>query len=313
MGDITLKNILNYYYDIYPNDIIYNENKYFFSYNNNNYIMQKFSRPINDIDFLYDINKKMIDKNILVHEIKKNKFNNIITYINLEAFVLMEYYVNFNKKINLPEICFINNSTLNMECNNVLKRNEWEKLWEIKNDYFESQIMDINKKYKKLCIYANYYIGLAENAIIYAKKTALIEDKVFMCICHKRINSSDTMYELYHPFNYIYDYRVRDLAEYIKSVFFSNKDVTNIIEEYFYNNYLTYKEALLFYSRLLYPTYFFDLYDDITNDLKKESEIEKVLLLQKKYEEFLFKIHSYLSKLYNRKLPDVEWLFNRQL
>ena len=48
-----MKNILNYYYNIYPLDILYKDNKYFFEYNNNKYVFEKITRPISDINSLY--------------------------------------------------------------------------------------------------------------------------------------------------------------------------------------------------------------------------------------------------------------------
>ena len=165
-----MKNILSYYYDLHPDTISYIDDKYFFEYSNNNYVLERLKRPESDLECLYDINKQMIKKNILVHEIILNKENNIITYVNGVSYVLMELYVNLNARINLSDVCYINNNSISIKCDKVLDRSNWINLWEAKNDYFEIQIGEIGKKYPNLCNYANYYIGLAENAIQYIKE-----------------------------------------------------------------------------------------------------------------------------------------------
>ena len=133
-------------------------------------------RPLSDIESLYQINKEMIKQNLLVHEIKLNNENKILTYINNIPYVLMEIFVNKNAGITLSEICHINNNSINIKCDNIIARYDWVNLWETKNDYLETQINEIGKKYPNLCTFANYYIGLAENAISYVRMANLLED-----------------------------------------------------------------------------------------------------------------------------------------
>lgn len=306
-----MKNILNYYYSLYPDEISYKSDKYFFEYLNNYYVLEPYDRPISDIDCLYKINKQMLSRNILVHEIILNNENKILTYINNSPYILMEIYINVNKQINIEEVSFINNSSININCDKVLQRQNWVSLWETKNDYFEAQITEIEKKYLTLCSYANYYIGLAENAISYVRNISGLNEDVLLCICHKRINYDNTLFELYHPINYIFDYRVRDIAEYIKSSFFNNEDAYLLVEKYFSTNYLSYKEALLFYGRLLYPSYFFDMYDDIVNKNLSEDLIDNIVIKVDDYEMFLSNVHILLTKIYKRYIPGIDWIIKR--
>ena len=306
-----MKNVLSYYYDLHPDTISYMDDKYFFEYSNSNYVLERLKRPEGDIEYLYDINKQMIKKDILVHEIKLNKENNIITYVNGNSYVLMELYVNLNARINLSDVCYINNNSISITCDKALNRSDWTSLWEAKNDYFEIQIGEIGKKYPNLCNYANYYIGLAENAILYIKEASKLEDITLMSMCHKRIRLNDNLYELYNPLRYICDFRVRDVCEYIKSTFFNGENAYFKVLEYFQNNYLSYKEALLFYGRLLYPSYFFDLYDEIVNNDLKENLIDKVITKADEYEVFLTNVYLFLTKLYGKYIPEVEWIIKR--
>lgn len=306
-----MKNIIMYYYGLKIDELIHKEDKYFFETLNTKYVFEPYNRPIEDINALYKLNKDMINNNIIVHEIVLNNENKVLTEINNVYYILIEISVNYKQKINLPNICYINNLSINIECDDILKRTDWITLWEIKNDYFESQISEIGAKYPNLSSYANYYIGLAENAIIYVREALKLNDIAYKSICHKRINSKENLYELYHPINLIYDYRVRDASEYIKSAFFNNEDAYELLDEYFKNNYLSYKEALLFFGRLLYPSYFFDKYDDIMNNNLDEKVIENIVLKSHLYEKFLLYVYNYLVNLYNTYIPEIDWIIKR--
>lgn len=306
-----MNNVLDYYYNLHPNELILKDGKYFFEYLDRNYVFEPFIRPITDIDALYNINKQMIERNILVHKIIPNIENKVLTFVNNLSYVLMEIFINKDVRINLPEVCYINNNSILIECDKVLNRTDWVTLWETKNDYFETQINEIGRRYPNLCTYANYYIGLAENAISYTKKIGEIKDDALLSVCSKRINSNDSLFCLYHPLNYIHDYRVRDVCEYIKSSFFNGEDALVLVKEYFSNNYLSYKEILLFFARLLYPSYFFDLYDDIVRNNLDESLINNIINKASSYELFLNDVYFYLSNIYKRYIPSIDWLIKR--
>jgi len=308
-----MKNILAYYYSLHPSEISHKDDKYFFEYVDCNYVFQIYDRPLSDVDSLYKVNKQMIERNLLVHEIIINNENKILTYVNNVPYILLEININKDARITLPEICHINNNSINIECDKIISRYDWAALWEAKNDYFEAQINEIGKKYPNLCNYANYYIGLAENAISYVRGAVNVEADVLMSICHKRINSNDDLFSLYNPINLVYDYRIRDVCEYIKASFFNGEDAYSLVTDYFKNNYLSYKETLLFYGRLLYPSYFFDLHDDIVNYNLEESTIEKIIVKADDYEIFLLNVYLLISKIYNRYFPGVDWIIKRSL
>lgn len=306
-----MKNILAYYYKVHPKEISYINNQYIFTYKGNNYVLLVFDRPISDANSLYKLNLEMIGRNILVHKIIVNSENNVLTNINNIPYILLEININPNVRITLSDICSINNNSINIECDKQIARYDWSNLWETKNDYFEMQINEIGKKYPSLCNYANYYIGLAENAIVYVKNAINIDDKAYLCISHKRIRNNSTLFSLYNPMDLIYDFRVRDASEYIKNAFFNNENALYLVREFFNNNYITYKEALLFYGRLLYPSYFFDLQDDIVNNNLDEKLIENIAAKSNEYEIFLRDTYLYISSLYNTYVPAVDWLIKR--
>ena len=306
-----MNNIIYYYYGIYVYNISKIKDNYFFNYYDNIYVLYEYKRPIIDLNDIYRLNEIMIDNNMLVHKIILTNDKKTYIQVDNKNYVLMQIYINQTALINLPNISYINNNTINIVCPLGLKRDNWVSLWEAKVDYFESQINEVGRKYKNICNYLNYYIGLCENAISYIKNNVDLKKVNIKCINHRRINANKTLIELYNPINFIYDYRIRDISEYIKSLFFNGIDPKNVIINYFNNNYIYYEEALLFYARLLYPSYFFDIYDEIINNNKDESSIEKIINKSKEYEMFLIKINIFLSNIYKRYIPQIDWLKKR--
>jgi len=306
-----LKNIIYYYYGFYVYEIIHDKKNYYFNYYDNKYALFKYERPLEDLNDIYKLNQTMIENDLLVNKIILTKDKNVYIQVNNNNYVLMQILVNENVMVNLPNICYLNNNTINIVCLEKLKRDNWISLWEAKVDYFELQINEVGKKYKMICNYLNYYTGLCENAILYIKNNVNSKNIITHCINHRRIQIDESILELYNPINFIYDYKVRDIAEYIKSLFFNSVDPTNIIIDYFNNNYIYYDEALLFYARLLYPSYFFDIYDEIINNNRNENEIEKITCKSNDYEVFLIEINNFLSNIYHRYFPQLDWLKKR--
>lgn len=308
-----MKNTLSYYYEIHPNEIKRQDNNYYFNYKDDHYILQQVNRPMQDINSLYDINKKMLEKDLLVHEIIINKEGNTITYINNKPYILMRMQANPYSSICLYDIYSVNIKTQGIECDRMLNRDDWVNLWEIKNDYVEYQLFELGKKYPYLSDYVNYYIGLAENAISYVRNALKVNEEAKLCICHKRIYNDDTLFSLYNPLNYVYDYRVRDICEYVKSAFFENdkRKAYQLVHNYFSYVKLTYKEAMLFYGRLLYPSYFYDVYDDIVNNQKEETAINKIIFKADDFELFLKDVYIYISRYYNNYIPSIDWIIKK--
>ena len=85
-----MKNILAFYYSLRPEEIHHKNDKYFFECMNNSYVFEVFMRPLNDIDALYNVNKQMIERGILTHEMIVNNENKILTYVNNVPYILME-------------------------------------------------------------------------------------------------------------------------------------------------------------------------------------------------------------------------------
>ena len=265
-----MKNTINYYYNIRIDDLIKQDNNYYFYYNNDKYKLIIYDRPIEDLNALYKLNMNMIKRRCKVHQIIINKDKSIVTIINNEPYILLKL-CNDNDQIYLNDINYIQHMTYNIEYDKSLLRTNWVNLWCEKIDYYEYQISQLGKEYPILCDSLSYFIGLGENAISYLVNN-IKENKKILVVSHKRINN-----DFYNPLNFIIDDRVRDVSEYIKNTFFNNRFNINELRMYLDNNNLSYEEYISLYSRLLFPTYYFDIYEDIIIGTKKEKELNLIL------------------------------------
>ena len=299
-----MKNTVNYYYNIRIDNLIKKDNSYYFYLNNNEYHLVKYNRPIEDIESLYKLNMQMINRGCLVHQIILNKDKSVITMINNEAYILLKI-CSKNKEIYLNDINYIQYMTYNIEYDKTLLRTNWINLWCEKIDYYEYQINQLGKEYPILCDSLSYFIGLGENAISYLVNN-IKENKKILTVSHKRINNNS--YDFYNPLNFIIDDRVRDISEYIKNTFFNNKFNINELRMYLNYNNFNKEEYINLYARLLFPTYYFDIYDEIINTKTNENKIIPILDKIPEYEEFLVYIYKYI--IYEKKvqIEPLEWL-----
>lgn len=288
-----MKNALNYYYNLNIDNIHQKNKNYYFKVNNLQYmLLECVNEEINDI---YSLNVYLI-RNYPFYKIILNKDNKVITIINETNYILLEINNNI-KELNLNEIIKINNiSIVNF---NKLRRDNWYTLWTNKIDYFEYQINQIGKKYPIIRESFNYYIGLAETAISLIK--SINNEGMYLSLSHKRINNA---FDLYNPLNLIIDVRIRDICEYFKFCFFENKNVFKELELFLNYNKLSYNESVYFLARMLFPTYYFDLYEKIIANEVKEEEIKKIISKVDKYEKLL----KYIYLNFKNNNLYIDWL-----
>lgn len=281
---------INYYYDLYPLNISEQDKKCMFYVDNDKYYLIQYEGEIKELSALVELNREMINNGSLVHEIIFNKFNKVLSTYNSINYILLKIFVNDTKKIEIEDVLFmLNECSIKIEKNNILNRFDWSKLWEIKIDYFEYQMLHVIKKYPILYNIIDYYIGLGENAIQYFKTIAPIyPGRIEIGVCHYRIDSNSSLFDLYNPLNLVIDYKVRDISEYIKSCFFhSNIDVYNIITRIFSRFNFDKLNLSLLISRLLFPSYFFDIFESIVYCNVNESNIGNITKKSSLYEDFI--------------------------
>ncbi len=291
-----MKNAISYYYNITADVIHQTEKTFKFTSNKENYILTPCDRE--DIESVYELSCELIKRGVLCHQIILNNSNLIITIINDIPYVLMKILVD-DIKIKLNDIIIFNNIIINSKLDN-LRRDNWFKLWCEKIDYFEYQINQIGKKYPIIRESFSYYVGLAEIGISLFKNTNKIER---LSISHRRVLYEQSLIELYNPLNLIIDLRIRDTCEYLKSCFFNNIDILPTIKIYVSN--LDETEKILFLSRMLYPSYYFDVYEKIISGKTDENELKKIISKVDDYELFLRNLYFILK---DNNFPNIEFL-----
>ena len=300
-----MKNIINYFYNLNITKLTNKDNIYSFYDNDELYHFYIYNNSIKNIDLTKDIYDSL-KNDTLIHEIIINKDNSIITYYNNIPYILCKINININKPITLGEINYLSSKVI--ITNSKITYHSWQDLWSIKMDYLEKVINENGKKYPIIVDSFNYFVGMAENAISYYNNLSNKEvDNNSLVISHRIININDTVYAIYDPVNIIIDHKARDIAEYIKYSFFS--DNTNIFKElnvYFKYNYYTRDDVVMLLARVLYPSFYFNMYEDIMINSKEEKIITNITSKLDKYELYLARVFKYFNNFYN--LPVPEWL-----
>lgn len=309
-----MEQFLKYFYDIYIDNIYKKDNKYYFYKDNSLFCVVKNYRLPEELKDILEICYEMQNR-FPVSQIVFNKFGQISSDYDNNNYILLKINTNMSSDITINDIIKINNSLFLNKDKKELYRNNWAKLWESKVDYFEYQIKELGRNKKIILNSFSYYIGLAENAISIANICELynkdnMNEKVVLS--HRRINYPCMEYEFYNPLEYIFDIQVRDISEYLKSMFFYT-DRNHTIKElknYLLSTRLSNYEANMLYARLLYPTYYFDIYEKVIEDLKEESELLDIINKVDEYELFLKEAYFELSRMY--KIEQINWIINKK-
>lgn len=296
-----MKNAINYYYNLYADKIHQTNQKYRFETNNQKYVLMPVDRTNEEVKELYNLTLNLYQKNFLCHQFVLNKDGNLITIINNIPYALFIVYNDSNLEINLEDIIKLSDLKSTEKS---LRRDNWLELWKGKVDYIEYQMSQFGKKYPLINESLNYYIGLSETSISLLQYIPNYQNDVV--VNHRRLRFNTTVFEFYNPLNFVLDTRVRDVIEYFKSLFFQGEDITEDLKRYIYINKLNRVECLLLLARLIFPTFYFDLYEDILISNLDEKVILKILNKASDYQKFISNIYMYLKDFIN--IPEIEWL-----
>ena len=297
-----MNNFIKFFYNMKVTNTNFINNYYEFNHNNNYYRLYILNEEYNIYNYnnIYTINKELIN-NTLMSEIILNKDKNIITTYHNINYILLKINCNINKNITLEEIDYLSKTKI---VNNI--KSNWGLLWSKKIDYLENLISENGKKYPQVVNSFNYFVGMSENAISYYNNIE-IDNNMMYYISHKVLRPTDKVDSLYNPLNIIYDYRVRDVAEYIKNSFWTdNHNIYNELNNYLYKNNLSLNEVKLLISRILFPSFYFDMYEEIFNYNKEEKILNNIINRIDEYEEYLDSIIIYFKKFY--PIDEIEWL-----
>ena len=298
-----MKNALFYYYQINIIKLVKTKEYYYFEDNNYLYYLLRINKPITYINEAINLNKMLVNTKIMqvIYNINKAP----LSFINNNFYILLRK----NKRISfsledLYTPIYCNENMLKL---NHLNHSNWTKLWSNKIDYFEYQKEYIKVKYPLLYKSLNYYVGLGENAItIFYAATNYLQKEINdgLVISRRRINLKDISF--YNPLNLVIDHKARDVGEYLKYIFIEDNYSYEFIEEILNNlDYSSYQYTLLM-SRLLFPSFYFDIYEDIVNGYSKEKEIIKILKRADEYIEYIKYIYNFINK--KKPIVKIDWL-----
>ena len=288
-----MESIINYFYNLIPENLKERYGGFLFTVNEDRYLLCQIITSIESVNKIYNL---LIQNKIGNFIIINNKNNEMVSTKEGIEYILYKVRCEADETLNF-------NETINIR---IPANNIWSKIWSERIDYYEIQINELaqNKWIIKNSVY--YYIGLAENAIAIANKYEKFLNEHDYAIQHYRMNVPVKKGEYFNPNNMLIDISVRDIAEYIKSAFFNNSKETDMYINYILSLPLDEKLANLLFARLLYPSYYFDLFDEIILNEREENEILDIIKDNQKFERFLRELYMKLSIKY--KMIYINWL-----
>lgn len=290
-----MKNTIKYYYNFDKINLIRHNDSTYIKYKQKIYIFCRVNNKEETVE-IYNLTKNIPE----FYQFIVNKDNSIFTPYQNSLYVLLTTSVKKNT-------AFKSNKLVLPYKNYLLDRTNWYELWSRKNDYFEYQQHHVYGKFRIIDESINYYIGLAENAISYIsynmRKEHISEQKT---ICHKRIEKDG----YFNPLNCVVDYKERDLGEYLKYIFFNKQYLSLNLEKIIISFNSTKTGYILLFGRLLYPSFYFDLYERVINNRDDENKLIEIIKRNKEYEEYLKSIYNIISKYVDIKKVDWLWFVN---
>lgn len=299
-----MKNAILFYYNLTPENLIESANSYSFYVGYDKFYLVKLSRPKIDLEEILNIIKNTPTP---YHTIIPNKDGLFSTEIEKEKYLLLKINSPENEEIDLRDIIKFSIPYNNKKT--ILDRTNWSVLWSEKVDYLEYQVSELAIEHPIIKSSFSYYVGLAENAIEYFNMLNPKDAPIY--IVHKRIEYPTLLKDVLNPLDIIVDYKVRDIASYLKSKFFTTDDIIDDINFLTSSNTLTPLEYNLLFARLLYPSYYFDtLYKVLEKGLDEESLLIYINKVDD-YENFLNAVYKEFSKY--SSMIKIDWLIKEDL
>lgn len=279
-----MKEFIEYNYDLRCDDLAILNNLLYFKHLDKFYIISNFNRD--EVEFEKVLNY-LISNNLKSLKVVMNKKGSYISEFNGKKYVVMESDCE-NEIIDFP-ICI--GGLIN-------ENNYWNEIWENRVVQLEKHKSELSLN-KDIFYILNYYIGLIEICIYnYNLLIRKYGQKNGLSIQHNRIEFPMYSFSYYNPVNYLFDFEFRDFAEYLKMRFFYSDFFTDeaisVIDNYNFDNF----SINMFFVRLIYPTYFLELYDmqnknDVYSDLFYD-----LLKKSSQYENFILKLITAMSSKY---------------
>lgn len=305
-----MKETLEYYYNLDIDNLEELDGKYHFKIENQDFFFVFYNRGLEELEDIIGVCNEMFLKGINVHEVIRNRDNSFLTKVNEYNYILFKVN-NLSEEYDIFDMVNISNKLVLNNNKSSLYRNNWSSLWSDKIDFFEYQVRELGVEKNVVKSSFSYYVGLAENAISYVNNAILKYGGVSsgrIVLSHRRVFYPNYKLNYMNPLSFVFDLEVRDVAEYLKSMFFK-KDIEYCLDElrsYLSIRKLNIYEYHMFYARLLYPSYYFDVYDSVMNKNANEEELVKIVKRSNDYEKFLKKTYLEISKYV--RLDKIDWI-----
>ena len=234
----------------------------------------------NYLIYIFDLGSSFLYSDYIVY----NKFGQKYTFYNSKYYVLIKKN-NYSFSISYLYYPISFYSTYI----------NWRDQWIRKRDYIYNYYLTIKGKYNIIDESISYYLTLFDYSIY------LLKDFSFdglVSIQHNKMNIDD----YFNPFNLRLDYRERDFAEYLKGIFFSN-EYKNIDYKSIINRGIGIFRYELVISRMIFPSYYFDLFDNIVLNNKEQSILNEILNRQSEYNNYIKNIINIVDKKKKKKVP----------
>ena len=243
-------------------------------------------KDISKINILVELTNNMYENKIPVDTFILNVNNEYFTKKNNEYIILIK--INDNDEfIDLNEIIKYSKIINNLESYSVIEKYKKEI------DQFEDNINNYELNIEEIRKTANYYIGMAENAI------SLLSDYKYNTNelgCNVNIYKFNKK-EINNPLNYIKINKYYNITNYLKTKFLKNifdyEEIEKVLKEI-----KTEEEEAIFFSYMMFPNYYFDIF----NNEIDEKKIEFLIKNHKKYIEILKYIKKNAKKCKKIKL-----------
>ncbi len=295
-----MNNAILFFYGINVSNVKKINSNYYFNYLNSNYGVYSYNRDLTDSIFLYNLNLELLNRGVFGYEIVLTNNNSVLFSLEDKWYILMKFPSINNRFVTFEDIINFNYEVDSSKYKKLDKSN-WGVLWSNKIDFIEYQFFNMKEKYPLISDNIDYYIGLWENAISYYNDNVFDNKKRF--ICHKRVSVNMDLYEFLNPLNFIVDYKERDISSYIKSYVINKNFSYSFIDKFLSN--INREGLILIISRILFPSYFFDIYEKIIVDKYDEKELLNVIDRDKNITgliKYIFNRYSYFN------IPYINWI-----
>lgn len=295
-----MNNAILFFYNINVQEIKKINDNYYFTYLSNNYVIYSYKRDITEAESIYNLNLEMLSKGLIGYEIVLTQNREILFIHGGTYYILMKFPNIKNRVITYEDVISFYFPTPKNKFLNLDKSN-WGYNWSGKIDFIEYQFSQVKNKFPILENSIDYFVGIWENAISYFNDNVTFLEEKF--VCHKRVDTKMDLLEFLNPLNFVIDYKERDKGEYLKSYVINNNyssvQLKKLLQGSSKNN------IILLISRILFPSYYFDLYEDIVLKEKNEEEIVKMIEKRKNINNLLKYIFENFS---NYNIPYIEWI-----